>query len=735
MNCSTVMAEGEKNKGRKGINKVMKTREKLLCYLSIVVLCLASIWNNSAITCLADSNSEGGKWYVYVNNEIPEITLSQGETKEVTLELKANSTKNVDKITIGTKDTPFSVKGRPKLLRERTDGEVHSIGRESCLLKFTLKANKSTENKTYHISIAFLAGNGSADLQTYTLVDTIPVTYQAEKEESGTGSLAVFNINCVSELKSGESANVVYKLANMGDGKATDIKVSCEGFEDTGILPGDQGTTQKISAMEPNSQKKLKFPIRGSQNAVTGAKKLTISVSYKAKKDAASYETETESFYIQVQGKSTEENKTNGKTPKLLISNVKQSVKAPVAGKRLELSFCLENVGQGAAKNITVTPTGLTNATFTPLDDNPNVYVKALSAGESKVIKLRYRLSSQIEKGLSSIDYTIAYKDGNGADYTNTSKAYIRNIQAKKDKASIGVPKLIIHKYSTGNGSVKAGGEFTFAFDVVNTHNSLSADNIKVTITSDDAGTFSVAKGSNSFYIPTIGAKKSVHKDIPIKVKADCTSKAYPLKIGFEYEYEGMEKPKDSLSSGLTVSETLTIQVKEDSRPALTNILPGAHGELINGEINSVSFDFNNHGKSPVYNVEITIKGDFSPTKESLFIGTVEAGSGGSHEMEITPTVEGKATGVMIVTYEDSNGRVGKIKHRFTGEVMSAEDISENVIKPEGNQQDSSVDKEKKGIVSVPIFIVLEAGIFLLAVFVVRKVVIRRYCIRELLEE
>ena len=71
-------------------------------------------------------------------------------------------------------------------------------------------------------------------------------------------------------------------------------------------------------------------------------------------------------------------------------------------------------------------------------------------------------------------------------------------------------------KYTTGNGSVKAGGEFTFSFEVVNTHNTLGADNIKVTITSDEAGTFSVAKGSNSFYISTIAAKKSVHKEIPI---------------------------------------------------------------------------------------------------------------------------------------------------------------------------------------------------------------------------
>ena len=714
----------------------MKTRGKLLSYLSIIVLCLTSIWNNSAITCLADNYTGGGseKWYVYVNDEIPEITLSQGGTKEVTLELKANSTKNVDKITIGTKDTPFSVEGKPKLFGEHTDGEVHSIGREKCFLKFTLTAKKSTENKTYNIPITFLAGSGSTDMQTYTLMDTIPVTYQTEKE-SGKGSLAVSNINCVSELKSGESTNVVYKLANMGDGKATDIKVSCEGFEDTGILPGSNGTTQKISSMEPNSQKKLTFPIKVSQNAVTGAKKLTISVSYKAQKDATGYETETESFYVQVQGKKTEEMKTNIKTPKLLISNVKQSVKAPVAGKQFVLSFCLKNVGQRAAKNITVTPTGLTNMTFTPLDDNPSVYVKSLNVGESKVIRLRYRLSNQIEKGLSSIDYAIAFKDGNGTDYTNTAKLYIKNIQAKKDKASNGVPKLIIQKYTTGNGSVKAGGEFTFAFDVANTHNSLSADNIKVTITSDDAGTFSVAKGSNSFYISTIGAKKVVHKEIPIKVKADCTSKAYPLKLGFEYEYEGMEKPKDTLTSGLTVSETLSIQVEEDSRPALANILPGTYGELISGEINSVSFDFNNHGKSPLYNVEVTIKGDFKATKESLFIGTVEAGAGGSHEMEITPTVEGKATGVMTVTYEDSNGKKGKIKQRFTGEVMSAGELPVDEIEPVTDGEDASEDKENKGIVSVKIFIAMEAAIFLFAVFVVRKVVISRYRKKQLLEE
>lgn len=721
----------------------MKKRGKLFYVICALFLCITSIWNGNGFIAYAEEEfGSTESWYAYVSGEMPDIVLHEGEVKEITLEVKANRYMRIDKMKIGTADTPFSLKGTPKIYKDNGE-ETNGMSFGIQYIKFTLAAKKSSETKTYDIPITFLGEDASYTMSTYTLMDTVPVTYEVENAEEGKASLSISNIKCMSDMKVGDSTNVTYSLDNIGDGKAYDVVITYDGFSDDGLLPGTNGTTKKLGAFNPDTEKSYTFPIKVAKNAVTGAKKLSISVSYKKTKDAAECVTETESFYIQVEGKAKEE-ASPVKAPKLLISNVVQSPASPRAGKELTLAFDVKNIGTKNAKNVMITPGNLSNTTFTLLDNDPYIFMKNLSVGDVKTVTMHLKASKEIEAGLNAIEFAVSFKDKDGADFTDAFKLYIKNVKGKeKEKEDTsGVPKLIIERYTTGKDNVTAGKEFNFAFDVKNTHKKLSANNIKVTITSDEAGTFSVAKGSNSFYISSIKANGSFHKEIPMKVKADSTTKAYPLKVEFEYEFAGMQKPKDTLTSGLTVSETLNIQVVEDSRPSLTNVMPGVYGELINGETNSVSFEFTNRGKSPLYNVEVKISGDFSSIQESYFIGNVEAGSGTSHEMEIIPNCEGTGTGIMTVTYEDSNGKEGKIEQEFTGEVMpgmmDGMDGMDGInMDGDGMNMDGNMegDTAKKAIVSVPVFIVIQVVVFILAIVITRKCVIKRWRKRKMLEE
>lgn len=721
----------------------MKKRGKLLYLVCAFLLCITSVWNGAAVTAYADYFDDdlgGNQWYVYVSDEMPDIVLHEGETTEVMLEIKANYAKEVSKITVDTTDTPFVVKGTPKIYREYVEGTVNTINSSKQHLKFSLQAKKSTEGKTYNLPISFLAGDNATQLSTYKLMETLPVTYETENKSEGRGSLSISDIKCMSDMKVGDSTNVTYSLGNIGDGKAYDVVITYDGFGDDGLLPGHNSTTKKIDSFSPDTEKSYTFPIKVSKNAVTGAKKLSISVSYKKTKDAAESVTETESFYVQVEGKAKEAD-APVKAPRLLISNVVQSPAKPLAGKEMTLSFDVKNIGNKNAKSVTLTPVNLSNSTFILIDENPSIYMKNISADQTKTVTMHLKVAKDVESGVNALEFATNFKDIDGASFTDTFKLYINNVKGKakeKEDNTSGVPKLIIDRYATGGDNVTAGKGFTFSFDVKNTHKKLSANNIKVTITSDDAGTFSVAKGSNSFYISAIKAGQSFHKEIPLKVKADSVTKSYPLKVEFEYEYAGMQKPKDTLTSGLTVSETLSIQVVEDSRPALTNVLPGAYGELVNGEMNSVTFDFTNRGKSPLYNVEASITGDFQPTQESYFIGTVEAGTGSNYEMEITPMIEGTGTGVMTITYEDSNGEPGKIEQEFTGDIMPSMAMPDDggfVDGDMGMDGDMGEDTAKKALVSVPVFVVIQIVLFVLAIIITRKVVIKRWRKRKMLEE
>lgn len=715
----------------------MKIKARICSLLVVLTLCLTSIWSDEAYVCYAYEDGDvtsSNNWYVYVNGEMPDITLKKGETFEVSLPLTANYTMSVRKIMIDVKETPFTVKGTPAIYYEGKQEATKSLGVGNYFLKFTLTAKKGTEDKTYHLPISFLAGYSDSDLATYSLMDMLPVSFQTEEAEVvGKASLSLSDITCEydgEKLKIGETADIAYNLCNNGNGKAYDITISYDGFGDEGILPVNKNSTSTIATLAVASEKSITLPITPADNCVTGAKKISITVSYKETEKSTEFITLTDSIYIQVEGA---EKKTDETTyaPKLRISNVKQTPSKPEAGGIVSVSYYVTNVGTKAAEGIIITPTNLTNATFTPIDKDASAYIKSLKVGGKKKVTMKFLVSEQIESGSNGIELSAVLKDSKGTEYTDSFHLYVTNLVAKEED-SAGVPKLIIQNYDTGDDVVRAGDEFTLSLDIMNAHGSLSANNIKVTITSDEAGTFTAAKGSNSFYISKIPANGSVHKEIQLKAKADSITKVYPLKVEFEYEYDGMELPKDTLSSGLVVSEVLNIQVAEDSRPALTNVIVGGYGELMCGEMNCLSFDFTNRGKSPLYNVEVVVTGDFQPATESYFIGTVEAGTGNNHEIEITPMADGTGNGLLTITYEDSNGTVGTIEEEFSGDIMPImmDEPGEEfeIVEPE-------VEEETKPMIPLPAFLFLEIVLFVLSIVITRKVVIKLHIKKKMKEE
>lgn len=707
-----------------------KKREWFKRISIILVLCMVLVNGNVGVCFAEDGESYDPELKIYINGELPDTTMNPGDTKEFYIPIVADviplggNAVTVKKVMLESTEGKIKVVGTPILVQEDKEKEAPIIGSDTRYIKCKIHADKKVEAGTYKLQPKLLVN--MYGIKTVNVMDTVPI-YIEEKEDNRKASIQINNIAYSPKLSVGQTGEISFDIENTGDGKAADIHVSYDGFSDDGLLPDTGKTNLKIATLGADATKSISLPVKVSENAVTGAKKITITVSYK-KENAQEATTETENIYIEVKGKKQVEKKNPAKAPKIVLKGIKQSDPEPQAGGFINVSFLAVNEGTKLAKNITITPSNLSNTGFSPASSDPSVYIKSLKAGGKVKVTMAFNLSKKIESGLNELDFAIAYKDGSGADYTDTKKTYIRNVKAKEE-TNAGVPKLIIQKYGTTPEVVKAGKEFTFNFDVYNTHSSLDAENIKVTITSED-GTFSVAKGSNSFYIKKI-TPGSVHsQSVPLKVKADSTTKSYPIKVQFEYEYKGMQKPENTIAAGLTVDEVLNIQVEEDSRPALTNILPGAYGELIKDEVNTVTFDFTNRGKSPLYNVEVVIKGDFVPTQEVYFIGGVAAGSGSNHEMEITPTQEGLCEGTIIVTYEDSNGKEGKIKQKFTGDVMPGGGQGGEMMGEEGmpgEMMPDEVPEAKKPILSTPLFILLQVILFFAGMIIVKKVRIAFY--------
>ncbi|SFR55239.1 COG1361 S-layer family protein [Anaeromicropila populeti] len=702
----------------------MKMKFSKVKWLSIYLVVMIVVTCSGGNICMATEDSgtaTTGAVTIYVTDDSKDIIVTPGTTTYISVPVKSNTYCQINKISLITKDTPFTLNGSIELLKEGTQNPVKDISNIQHYLTFSIDTSETAKNGTYEVNASFLCkDNYEETLFTTTLLETIKIKVTGEKTKA---SLSITDIECQQGMEPGDTTDLTFQLNNLGTMAAENVKVTVEGFADDGVLPGSEGTTQKITKIEGSGNYTVSFPIRVSANAVTGSKALTISVEYKAASTDTDKSTETTSTYVEVKGKTTASD--TAKTLKLLVSDVKQNPSVPVAGESLQVSFNLKNINTKDVYSITITPTNLSATNFSPVQSEPYQFVKKIKAGESVTVSNALKVSDQVVEGLNQIEYAITYKDASGTEYSDTVKVFVINVKNPEEETA-GVPKLIISDYSTGDEDLKAGQTFTFAFDIHNTHSNLSANNIKVTLSSDE-NTFAITEGSNSFYLSSIKAGETQHKEIELRVKADCVTKAYPLKIQFEYEYEGMKIPEDAVSSGLTVSETLNLQVMENSRPTVSNIVVGTYDQPMTNTPCGMMFDFYNMGKSILYNVTARIESsDFVATQETVFIGNVEAGAGNSHEMEVTPLVENvDAVGTLIVTYEDSNGNSYEIPTEFTAYIQSVTTIDDPGMFDPGMFDNSG--EAKKPIVKVWIFVIIDVVLFLFGMFIVRKVIISLY--------
>ena len=220
------------------------------------------------------------------------------------------------------------------------------------------------------------------------------------------------------------------------------------------------------------------------------------------------------------------------------------------------------------------------------------------------------------------------------------------------DEMTISRPKLMVSDFYTDVKEVKAGNMFDFTFEIMNTNDSITAKNIKVTV-SGASNVFSVTSGGNSFFINTIKAQEVAPITINLKASAAATTGAYPIQIKMEYEYEGMVTT--STYTGEVVDEEILLQVKENLRPSVENVYVGSWETPMLNQPTTMNFEFYNMGKSTLNNTYVTIEGDFSLANgsNSYYIGNIAAGMPEYIEFEVVPLVEGDAVGKIASGRQD----------------------------------------------------------------------------------
>lgn len=282
---------------------------------------------------------------------------------------------------------------------------------------------------------------------------------------------------------------------------------------------------------------------------------------------------------------------------------------------------------------------------------------------------------------------------------------------APTDKGS--VPRVIVTGFNTDPGTVNAGNDFKLIVHLKNTSTKTAVSNMLFDLQAPASGTegateapaFLPSSGSSTVYLDSIPAGGTQDISIALNARADLVQKPYSITMSMKYQ--------DSGAAQFESSSSLAIPVKQAARFEFSEI-EIAPDKVAVGEEANITCSLYNTGRIKLYNVKAKFQGQGIEGKE-VFVGNVDSGATGTIDGIITA---GKETGgdgkyKMVVTYEDTAGKVSTVEKEFTLTIAPQQKPMDAMAPPE---------PQAKGTPIIPIVIgVVIIGGIIAAVIIVKK--------------
>lgn len=394
-------------------------------------------------------------------------------------------------------------------------------------------------------------------------------------------------------------------------------------------------------------------------------------------------------------------------------------------GEKFKLTLTVQNSGNAACKN-TFAVLDCSGAAGIGIDGvTDTTAIGTLDPGASAAIAYPLSCLPKMETG----SYALAVKLSADETPDAAPKIYVPVTGTKTDKDDAGTvgeskPQIIIESYDYGGTAVTGGKEFTLAMNIKNT-GSAQIENIKMTVSSEAGsgdskdsvagGAFTPAKSSNTFFISKLKAGGSVREQIDLLPLADATPQSYGVSISFKYE-----AIVDDKRQSLDAEETIAIPLTQPDRFEVNDAV--LDDPMFLGEGGQLSINYVNKGKSKIFNLSVKLEGDFTTTEGNTYIGNLDSGTGDSFQATLTPSAEGTLQGKATFSYEDANGTTKTVVKDFSGEVMSAqdmgEDMSSEVLPTEG---EPSAPPWKTWVIAGSVLLGIEILVFLVLFLKKRK--------------
>ena len=657
-----------------------------------------------------------------------------GDTVDVTIPVKASNYSIRNPIVnVDFSKTPGFTLASDVVLTDAKGNKVEHISfRDTVYVKFSVKIPLNTKKGRYNdIPIIFITTDSYNDYQEVTLEQASKLTFVVDAQKKN-ANFSLVDSEYPKNIKDNQDVNIKLTFNNTGELSAENVTVSLSGYDST-LVPVNQPFV-KIGSVAGGESADAEFDFTAIKNLSTGVTKLDATVKYE-NSDGTAADPQTFTISMQTIAKKTAAEQLE-KRPILQVTSVTYPHYTVNVGNQFDVVYEFKNTGEVAAKNVVVDTTGYSEAGLKPDRAYDKFRLSLLKPGKTFKIKRSFTATETIQDGMKPITVNYSFysvKDELLATQMQDTMSIYIDTKGKESSGDVdnSMPRLTIAKYDTGKKKIKAGKTFTFTFDIMNPHSNVSADNIVVTISSAD-NNFAIVEGSASMFINSLGPGQVERRSILLKAKGDIATNGYDLGITFDYEYKAKDVANKNalIKKQNKIEEKLKLQVYSDDRPMLANISVGAGDTPVLNETTALSFDFNNMGKSVLYNVTAKVKGDFKSTNEILIIGNVNAGEGRSWSMDVTPQKEGTGKGVLTISYEDSNGNVSSYDTNFES-MVNATNPDET---PDVPTDTMPMPEGPKEVVPMWAFVCGNIVIFIIGAIVTKNILVKKYKKKKLAE-
>ncbi len=446
-------------------------------------------------------------------------------------------------------------------------------------------------------------------------------------------------------FEAGDVIAVPIKLSTM-DGYASDVRMKLQGPEGKETMFSFYDSTGWIKVGSVNGETDIKPYIQISPSLADGTYPVSVIFSY-SDNSGVSY-TLTDKINLAVQGKSSRV---------LYVKSAKFAQAQIGKENKSNLTVNVMNPTVFALSDIKVSFNTTSSKGFSLYDNVRSVTIPSINSQGSSAVTFGVYVDSSVATGNYPLTIDMSYKDATGTVVTSSEVVYAQ-VTRTADAGTDGkgsTPRIIVSSYSTDVKEIKAGQEFTLDFTLKNTSATVPVSNIKVVMgsamtsgTGNQAGgaVFFPAEGSNSFFISKIASQATATNKIKLMARQDVEPGVYPVLLKLDYE--------DATGTALSSEEQVSFAVTQEQRLDVQAMTIPTDA-MMGGPI-PINFQYINKGKATIYNLSVSVEGDFTLEGGSQYIGNLTAGYNDYFDNIIMPSKEGSLKGEIILKFENSNG-------------------------------------------------------------------------------